>query len=244
MKYLFSKILYDFAGKESPWSCRLVPFACMEDDGRRLYRSMSLSWNSSDSTEEALARRLFREAEDGTNYSSFELAKWYSDYTEALEKLQGMKAECDNAITHVYCVRVVGMFAQDVTIAKLPVTERGIVYKENGKTAYAACPVEGGLTFLDQGARSKPNPCRIFYSPEKALTHATERTEDRVSFVEGKYISRFQEAEAPRLVKLDLSEPEQFEKWAACLDGEQKILLQRVLENDKELNGTLYFEEE
>jgi len=244
MKYLFSKTLYDFADKRSPWPCRLIPFACMEDDDRRLYRRMSLSWNSSDLTEKKLAESLFLEAEDGTNYSSFELAKQYSDYTEALEKLQGLKVECDNAIAHVYGVRVVGMFAQDVAIAKFPVTERGIPYKENGKTCYAACPIEGITAFLNQDASSKPNPCRIFYSPEKALTYATELVDFRVAFVEEKYISRFKKSEAPRLVKLDLSEPEQFEKWAACLDCEQKILLQRVLENDEELNGTLYFEEE
>ena len=225
MKYLFSKILYDFdgkfAGKESHCSCRLVPFACMEDDGRRLYRRMSLSWNSSNKTEEERVRILFRE--DGTDYSSFELAKWYADYTEALAKLEGMKAERDDAIPHVYVVRVVGMFSQNVTVAKLPVTE---------------------LDSLDQNVCSKPNHCRTFHSPEKALTYAAGLVNGRVSFMEEEYISRFQEIETPRLVKLNLSEPEQFEKWADCLEDYQKILLQRVLENDRKLNGTLYFEEE
>ncbi len=221
MRYLFSKILYDY--DSAPCSCRLVPFACMEDGDRRLYRMMSLSWNSSDKTENDRARRLLGE-ECVTGYSSFELAKWYADYTEALERLKGLKAERDDATTHAYVVRVVGMFSQNVTVAKLPVTELGIL--------------------LDQDACSKPNKCRVFHSPEKALTYATDLVNGRVSFVEEKYISRLQEIETPRLVKLDLSEPEQFEKWAACLDDEQKTLLQNVLENDRELNGTLYFEEE
>ncbi len=69
-----------------------------------------------------------------------------------------------------------------------------------------------------------------------------EYENEKIELMDSILRKRRKVAKAIQTLKCNLSDPDDFQKWADALDCEQKSRLQSVLEADDEMDKTLYFE--